>query len=59
MRETGETEVYWLADKLKKLPGEIRAMPGRDLIGLREFYGVRTVLTDLAVRTEEHRRAGS
>lgn len=56
MREEGETEIYWLADKLKKLPGEIRGMPARDLIGLREFYNIRAVLTDLAARTEEHRR---
>lgn len=59
MREKGETEIFWLADKLKKTPPEIRAMPARDLIGLREFYNIRAVLTDLAVRTEEHRRAGS
>lgn len=55
MREEGETEVYLLADRLKKLPGQIRAMPARDLVGLREFYRVKAVLTDLAERTEAHR----
>lgn len=59
MRETGETETYWLADRLHKLPEEIRRMPARDLVGLREFYRVRAVLNDLAFRTEEHRRAQS
>lgn len=55
MREDGETDIYWLADRLKKLPGEIRAMPARDLVGLREFYKVRKVLSDLAFQTEQHR----
>jgi hypothetical protein len=30
-------------------------MPARDLVGLREFYRVKAVLTDLAERTEAHR----
>lgn len=50
-----ETNVYALADKLKKLPAEIRAMPNRDLVGLVNMYEVRGVMADLQQRTEAHR----
>ena len=47
-----ESNVFILADRLKCLPSEIRAMPNRDLVGLVNYYSVKGVLQDLQQRTE-------
>lgn len=48
MHGTGESSVFGLAERLRKLPQEIRDMPHRDFVGLLNFYHVKGVLDDLA-----------
>lgn len=55
MRQEGEFYDFFLADRLHKTPAEIRAMPARDYVGLVNWYEVKGVLTDLAIRTEANR----
>lgn len=55
MRQEGEFWDYYLADRCRCTPGEIRALPGRDYVGLIAWYEVKGVLTDLAIRTEANR----
>lgn len=50
-----ETNVFILADRLRKTPGEIRAMPNRDFVGLVNYFTVKNVLTELNERTEANR----
>lgn len=56
MHGTGESPVFGLADRLRKLPQEIRAMPHSDYVGLVNYYHVKGVLEDLAARTAQVRR---
>ena len=56
MKGGPETNIFVLADRLKCLPHEIRAMPNRDLVGLVNYYQVKGILADLQTKTEEHRR---
>lgn len=55
MRQEGEFWEFFLADRLHKTPDEIRALPSRDFVGLCAWYEVKSVLTDLAVRSEANR----
>ena len=55
MRQDGEFWDFFLADRLHKTPGEIRALPARDYVGLICWYEVKGVLSDLAARTEASR----
>lgn len=56
MRGEGDTWLYILADKLHKTVGEVLAMPNNEIVGWASYFQVKDVLTDLARRTEEHRR---
>lgn len=55
MRQEGDFWDFFLADRLHRTPAEIRALPARDYVGLLNWYQVKGVLTDLAVRTETAR----
>lgn len=50
-----EAAIYILADRLKQLPADIRAMPGRDYVAMCAYYEVKSVLDDLAHRTAVNR----
>lgn len=51
MRQEGEFWDFFLADRLRMAPAEIRALPARDYVGLVHWYEVKGVMTDLAARS--------
>ena len=58
MHQEGEFWDFFLADRLGIEPERIRALPAHDYTGLVNWYQVKGVMTDLAVRTEANRGDG-
>ena len=51
MHQEGEFWDFFLADRLHCMPAQIRDLPARDYVGLVNWFEVKGVLTDLAVRS--------